>query len=159
MLRWDKEELVYLIDKKAAPVELAADAGKGGAHFSARPAARLARDAGHEGKRLKDFCQSAEAQAAGLSEAEVLALRLATGRCGLVLEDAMRAGGAELEAPSNAPPPATPPVPCNYCPVLLPLTLAAKHGPSALCRRGARRSTFSSRPSTRCAGHAARTPR
>ena len=53
----------------------------GGAHAGTV----LQHDAGHAGMTLEDFCAAPEATRAELSEAEVLALRLLTGRLGLVL--------------------------------------------------------------------------
>ena len=82
--RWDVGELEYVLDEKASAIELE---GKP-KHFKGGV---LARDAGHEGKTLVDFCAMASAKAAGLTKMEVMALRLATGRCGVVLDEAMRA--------------------------------------------------------------------
>ena len=52
----------------------------------------LVRDAGHGGWTLEKFCQAPEAERANLSVAEVLALRLATGRLGGVLVQALQKG-------------------------------------------------------------------
>ena len=57
----------------------------GGAHAGTV----LQHDAGHAGMTLKDFCAAPEATRAELSEAEVLALRLLTGRLGLVLQTSL----------------------------------------------------------------------
>ena len=86
---WDYREWNYVAAMAAhtSTVEVNGSVAKalGGAHAGTV----LQHDAGHAGMTLKDFCAAPEATRAELSEAEVLALRLLTGRLGLVLQTSL----------------------------------------------------------------------
>ena len=90
---WDYREFNYCYQEVARQVAIEDGTGAplrvaGGM----RASAILHRDHGHEGMRLADFVHAADARRARLCEAEVLALRLVTGRLGLVLQGALITG-------------------------------------------------------------------
>jgi len=86
---WDYREWNYVAAMAAhtSTVELNGSVAK--ALGGAQAGTVLEHDAGHAGMTLKDFCAAPEATRAELSEAEVLALRLLTGRLGLVLQTSL----------------------------------------------------------------------
>ena len=88
---WDAAELAYVLDGTAGALEL-----EGRPKHFADSKPPLARDAGHDGMSFDDFCRAPQAKAAGLGRSEVLALRLCTGRLGIVLDEAMRTGAEQL---------------------------------------------------------------
>ena len=90
---WDYREFNYCHGQPARESPVADERGNP-CTVAGGPRAGLAlvRDQGHEGKTLHDFSHAPEALRAKLSAAEVLALRLATGKLGVVLAAALHKG-------------------------------------------------------------------
>ena len=97
---WDYREYHYCNSARAVEEDVRVGADGSGhaasvASVAGGPLAGvpLRRDAGHGGWSLSDFCKAPQAVAASLTSAEVLALRLATGRLGGVLQSALLTKG------------------------------------------------------------------